>query len=76
MTYYPTSGTISASLSCYLFGHQVPLSTPELLKLYPDHGAYATAFIVEINKLVAEHWMTLPDAQAAIDSVADSSIPR
>jgi hypothetical protein len=76
MTYYPTSGSPATSLSCFLFGHQVPFSTTQLMKLYPDHGAYATAFIVEINKLVAEHWLTRPDAQAAIDSVADSSIPR
>ena len=76
MTYYPNSGSLSTSLSCFLFGHQVPFSTSQLVGLYPNHGAYTSRFIAEVYKLIAERWLTLPDAQAAADAAADSSIPR
>ncbi|MBV9380782.1 MAG: hypothetical protein JO242_08940, partial [Streptosporangiaceae bacterium] len=76
MTYYPNSGSPSGGLACFLFGHQVPFGTGQLVRLYPNHGAYTSRFIAEVYKLLAERWLTLFDAQAAVDAAADSSIPH
>ena len=71
-TYYPSS----TPASCFLQGHRVPFTPQQLASLYPDHGYYIRAFIAETDRLVREGWLTPPDADAAINTAANSSVPR
>jgi hypothetical protein len=72
-TYYPTSTPAS---TCGLQGHRVPFDTGRLKTLYPDHGAYVRPFIAETERLVAGGWLTRLDADAIINTAANSSIPN
>lgn len=72
-TYYPTSTPAS---TCNLQGHRVPFDPARLKTLYPDHGAYVRPFIAATEHLVAQGWLTRPDADAVINTAANASIPN
>jgi hypothetical protein len=71
-TYYPSS----TPASCSLQGHRMPFTSEQLAALYPDHGYYVRPFIAETDRLVHERWLTPADADAAINTAANSSVPR
>jgi Alpha/beta hydrolase domain len=71
-TYYPTSTPAS---TCSLQGHRVPFDPARLKTLYPDHGAYVRPFIAATEHLVAQGFLTRPDADAVINTAASASIP-
>lgn len=71
-TYHPTT----TPDSCRLQGHRVPFTTGQLTALYPDHGYYARAFMQETQRLVRGRWLTPQDGDAAVNTAANSSIPR
>jgi hypothetical protein len=70
--YYPSS----TPASCSLQGHRMPFTSEQLAALYPDHGYYVRPFIAETDRLVHERWLTPADADAAINTAANSSVPR
>lgn len=71
-TYHPSS----TPDSCRLQGHRVPFTPERPAGLYPDHGYYVRAFMAQTQRLVHERWLTPADADAAINTAANSSIPR
>ncbi|WP_132145685.1 alpha/beta hydrolase domain-containing protein [Kribbella antiqua] len=71
-TYYPTS----TGANCALFGHMAPFSQSKLLELYPNHGAYSRAVISQVDKLVADRWLTRADGAATINEAAGAPVPK
>ena len=77
-TYYPTStsNNPAESFTCALYGHVVPLPTGTINELYPNHVTYVSDVYKDVQKLVAERFLTPTDGLAIENAANLANIPN
>jgi hypothetical protein len=74
----PTStwfGSSTGASFCFIAGHEVPFDRATLRALYPTHRAYVRAVVADVRGLVAQRFLTRPDARRLIRDAVQSDVP-
>jgi hypothetical protein len=74
----PTStwnGTSTGASFCFIAGHEVPFDRARLRQLYPSHGAYVSAVVRNVLRLVAGRYITAADGAELIREAVLADIP-
>jgi len=77
-TYYGTSTAADADSippTCPIVGHMVPFDHARLARLYPTHAAYTSRVDADVDRLVAEHWITSADGERIKDEAKNARVP-
>jgi hypothetical protein len=68
------SGPVPSLASCFLYGSHTPFNAATLTRLYPSHGAYASAVSHVSHDNVEAGYILQEDAQTDIVDAAHSSV--
>lgn len=77
-TYYGAStaaGRDTNPPTCTIVGHMVPFDHAHLAKLYPTHADYVRRVNADVDRLVAERWITAADGQRIKNEVSRARVP-
>jgi hypothetical protein len=70
-----TGVSTNTPIFCVLSGTTTPLTSAELHSLYPTHGIFVAKWAFDVRHLVAERYLTRPDARNLVLAAALSSVP-